>query len=104
MMATVDMSVMIFRRNPGVANVLEWTQSVAWIGPPFAVGQFSGHRNFHAITVGDLSYTNHFNYFADLCGQPAMAGRKFVALAIEVQMKFNQRRAPMLHRAHHYCW
>src|SRR5438477_292996 len=101
MMAMVDMSVVIFWSDPGVANVFERAQSIARIGAPIAVGQFRRHGNFHAIAIRDLSDTNHFDDFANLVRQPAMTDSVLVALAVEIEMKFNHRCAPMFDGTHH---
>ncbi len=73
--------------------------TVGRIGAPVAVRQFAGLRAFKAIAVGDETFPDAGDDRRDFVRQPAMAAGIFRAFAVQIEMKFDRRRPPSMHRA-----
>ena len=51
------------------------------------------------VAIGDEAFADARDHRRDFLRQPAMAGRIFGALAIEIEMEFHRARAPAMHGA-----
>lgn len=74
------------------------TQAIRRVRAPFPVGKFNWGGELIRCTIGEKGFMHASDDRSNCFGQPTVSGGKFLALAIQIKVKFDHLGTPPVYR------